>query len=344
MSRRVRIAVVGATTLIGAAVLRELRAGRIPGAELHALDEAHALGRGGLEDDDDESPALPLEDVERFDFERIDLALFCGRAAASERHAERVSRHAWVIDGSDRFRNREDVPLIAADVNPGALENLGPTGLIALPASASVALATALAPLDRQVPLERVEVVTLHAVSGQGRASVDELAGQTAALLNGRPVRAGRLGEQIAFNVIPRVGDLEPGGESREERHLARETARLLGRALAVNCTAVRVPVFFGHSLAVHAAFSGALELSAARALLQSGAGLTLVESSSDLVFPTPATVAAAPDRVYVGRLRTDRTRDRALNFWVVADNVRKCAAHNAVSVAQILVNSYRKI
>jgi aspartate-semialdehyde dehydrogenase len=342
-ARALRIAVVGAATLIGEAVIEELRARRVPYAELHALDEAHALGRGraGTSMEEDE-PRLALDDVARFDFERVDLALFCGRGSLSERYAESVARAAWVIDGSDRFSNREDVPLVAADVNPQVLEALSAPRLIALAGSASVALATALAPLDAWAGAERVDVVSLHAVSGSGRGAVDELAAETVSLLSGRPARGRAYGTQIAFNVIPQVGRLQEEGGSSEERRVARETCRLLGSpALSINSTAVRVPVFFGHSLAVHAQFARAVSVAGALEFLQRGTGLEVIDTDSDAEFPTPATFATAPHKVYLGRLRMDGTRDRALNFWVVADNVRKCAAHNAVSVAQILVNHY---
>lgn len=339
------IAVVGAATLIGGAVLEELRARRVPCAELHALDERHALGAGAARDSLEPRDGPPLEDVASFDFERIDLALFCGRAALSERYAEAVARHAWVIDGSAYARERSDVPLVAADVNPQALEAVGEQGLVALPGSASVALATALAPLAALAGLVRVEVVALLAVSGSGEAALDDLAAETAALLNGRGARGRFYGRQMAFNVIPQVGPFEPDGRTRDERRLAAETARVLGSArLALDATLVRVPVFFGHSLVVHAELEQPVSLAAAAEALQRGAGLAYIDVASDAEFPTPATFAAAPDAVYVGRLRTDGTRDRALNFWLVADNVRKCAAHNAVSVAQILVNTRRKL
>jgi len=177
-------------------------------------------------------------------------------------------------------------------------------------------------------------------VSGSGRGAMDELAGETVAMLSGKQARGRAFGRQIAFNVIPQVDTLEADGTSREEHRLWQETRRVLGLPeLAINATAVRVPVFFGHSLAVHAAFERPLELGAALNVLQRGTGLSVIDPESDAEFPTPATLATAPDRVYVGRVRVDLTRDRGLNFWVVADNVRKCAAHNAVSVAQILVN-----
>jgi aspartate-semialdehyde dehydrogenase len=331
-----RIAVVGASTLIGEAVIDELRARKIAFSELHALeDERHVGARLA-----DEEAKLAVGDVAAFDFSRVNLVFFCGRAALSERYALAAAAHAWVIDGSAAFRARPDVPLVAADVNSQALAQVGARGLVALPGSASVALATALAPLHALAGLIRVDVATYQAVSGSGRGAVDELAGETVAMLSGKPAKGRAFGRQIAFNVIPQVDALQTDGVSREERRLWEETRRVLDLpTLAINATAVRVPVFFGHSLAVHAAFERSLELADALAVLQRGRGLSVIDPDSAAEFPTPATLATAPDRVYVGRLRADLTRDRGLNFWVVADNVRKCAAHNAVSVAQILVN-----
>jgi aspartate-semialdehyde dehydrogenase len=172
---------------------------------------------------------------------------------------------------------------------------------------------------------------------------VDELAGETVALLSGKRARGRAFGRQIAFNVIPQVEAADADGITHQERRLWDETRRLLSLPrLAVNATAVRVPVFFGHSLAVHALLERPLSVPAAREVLQRGNGIAVTDLDSSVEIPTPATLATAPDKVYVGRVRADLTRDRALNFWVVADNVRKCAAHNAVSVAQILVNSAR--
>jgi len=343
-----RIAVVGVSSLIGEAVLEELRARKIAFSELHALDDERSIGRPvadaeGAAEGAEATKPLAVGDVAAFDFSRVDLAFFCGRAALSERYAEAAAAHAWVIDGSAAYRSRPDVPLVAADINPGALDAVGARGLIALPGSASVALATVLAPLNARAGLERVEVATYQAVSGSGRGAMDELAGETVAMLSGKKARGRAFGRQIAFNVIPQVDVLEEDGVSREERRLWEESRRVLGLPrLAINATAVRVPVFFGHSLAVHASFERALSVADAEEVLRRGTGLSLIEADSPTEFPTPATLATAPDKVYVGRVRPDPTRDRALNFWVVADNVRKCAAHNAVSVAHILVNRPR--
>jgi aspartate-semialdehyde dehydrogenase len=336
MSVLPRIAIVGATSLIGEALLDELRARKFPYSELHALEDERT--GGSTVGDDDQK--LTVGNVAAFDFSGADLVFFCGRAALSERYAEAAAAHALTIDGSSAFRSRAEVPLVAADVNPAALRGLGTHGLVALPGSASVALATALAPLNAMVALTRVEVATYHAVSGSGRGAMEELASETVAMLSGRKARGRAFGKQIAFNVIPHVDTLGDDGVAREERRLWEETRRVLGTPdLAINATSVRVPVFFGHSLAVHAAFERPISLADALGALQRGPGLSIIDPESVTEFPTPASMAGTPDKVYVGRLRSDLTRDRGLNFWLVADNVRKCAAHNAVSVAQILVN-----
>jgi aspartate-semialdehyde dehydrogenase len=331
-----RVAVVGASSLIGEALRERMREQKFGVAELHLLDDARDLGRPLL----DEEGGAQIGDVASFDFGRIDLAFFCARAAVSERYAEAVAAHAWVIDGSSAFRGRLDVPLIVADVNGESLKTGPSHGLIALPSSASVALATVLAPLHAAAGLARVDVATYQAVSGSGRAAMEALAAETVDLLGGRSTKKRRFGKQIAFNVIPQVDALEADGVSLEERRLLTETRRVLDLPqLSLNATAVRVPVFFGHSFVVHASFDRELPAAAAAQILQRSNGCELIEASSAQQFPTPATEAQAPDRIYIGRLRADQTRDRSLNFWVVADNVRKCAAYNAFSVAHILVN-----
>jgi aspartate-semialdehyde dehydrogenase len=343
---RPRVAVVGVSSLIGAAIVEELRTRKIAHPALYTLDDERDLGKPLADEEDEGRPrAPPSSDVAGFEFSSADLVFFCGRSVLAERYAENAAAHAWVIDSSAVFRARGDVPLIVADVNGDQLAATAARGhgLIALPGSASVALATALAPLHALAGLLRADVSTYQAVSGSGRAAMDELAGETVAMLSGKKARGRAFGRQIAFNVIPQVDALDPAGVSKEERRLWEETRRVLAAPdLAINATAVRVPVFFGHSLAVHASFARPFELSDAAAALQAAAGVRVVDSASAAEFPTPATCATEPDSVYVGRLRVDPTRERAINFWVVADNVRKCAAHNAVSVAQILVNSAR--
>jgi len=252
-----RIAVVGVSSLIGEAVLDELRARKFSYTSLHALDDERNIGRPlAAEENEDETgdgnrkgKTPQVIPVSAFDFAGADLVIFCGRSALAEQFAEAAAATAWVIDCSAAFRSRGDVPLIVADVNGGAVAGGGSHGLIALPGSASVALATALAPLHAVAGLARVEVATYQAVSGSGRGAMDELAGETVAMLSGKKPRGRAFGRQIAFNVIPQVDALEVDGLTREERRLWHETGRVLGwPGLAINATAVRVPVFFGHS------------------------------------------------------------------------------------------------
>lgn len=333
-----RVAVVGASSLIGEALIDLLRTRKFPLASLHALDDARDFGRV-IGDGDNE---LTVGDVAAFDFGNVELAFFFGRSAVATRYAEAAGRHAWVIDGSHAHRERSDVPLVLADVNPHALASIGRQGLVALPGSATAALATVLAPLHAAAGLTRVEVVSCHAVSGSGRPAMEGLAAETVDLLSGRKAKARVFGRQIAFNLIPEVDVLGEDGVSAEERRLLHETRRILALPnLPVNATAVRVPVFFGHSLAVHASFATAINADAATLLLQRSSGVRCVDSGAGSVAPTPAIDAASSaELVHVGRLRADLTRDKSLNFWIVADNVRKCAACNAFSVADILVNS----
>ena len=198
-----RIAVVGVSSLIGEAVIDELRVRKIAFAELHALDDERNVGRPVADDAAaDSAKTLAVGDVAAFDFSRVDLAFFCGRSALSERYAEAAAEHAWVIDGSAAFRTRAEVPLVAADVNPEALDSVGARGLIALPGSASVALATALAPLHALAGLKRAEVATYQAVSGSGRLGMDELAGETVAMLSGKKARGRAFGRQDRKSVV----------------------------------------------------------------------------------------------------------------------------------------------
>jgi aspartate-semialdehyde dehydrogenase len=336
-AKPLRIAVVGASSLIGEALIEKIRSRKFPYSALHALDDVRDLGRAVGDGERD----LPVEDVANFDFARVDLAFFCARSAVASRYAAAAAEHAWVIDGSLAHRAQEDVPLVVADVNPEALASMGRHGLIALPGSAATALATVLAPLQKAAGLARVEVVSCQAVSGSGRAAMEGLASETVDMLSGRKAKGRIFGRQIAFNVIPLVDALGEDGVSAEERRLLHETRRVLGLpALAINATAIRVPVFFGHSLAVHVSLERELGVAAAADLLHRSNGCRVIEAGPTGDVPTPALLAASPDWVHVGRLRADLTRDRSLNFWVVADNIRKCAAYNAFSVADILVNS----
>jgi aspartate-semialdehyde dehydrogenase len=334
MSKGWRIAVVGATGLVGDALLKVLAERRFPVAALHALASDRSLGRT-VEFGDDE---VKITDVGRFDFADVDLALFAAGADCAREHVPRaLDAGCTVVDASDAFRADRDVPLVVPVVNGADLARLGERRLVASPAGATVALVTALAPLHAAVGVERVQAVSLEAVSGLGRDAVEELAAQCAQLLNGRtPEGSGRFPAQIAFNVIPEVGERDADGTTGAERGLAFETQKILGDPeIKVNATAVRVPVFFGDGLAVHLETREPLSPGRAEELLAQAPGLVLAD------LPTPAGAVADPERVAVGRVRADRTDPRGLDLWIAADNVRRGSASNSVDIVEVLVRDY---
>jgi aspartate-semialdehyde dehydrogenase len=334
MTKSWKIAVVGATGLVGESLLKVLAERRFPVAEIHALASDRSLGRI-VEFGDDE---VRVADVAAFDFSQVDLALFAASEDAALEHVPRaLGTGCTVVDASPAFRSDPEVPLIVPAVNADQLARLGERRLVACPSGATVALVTALNPLHAAVGVERVNVVSLEAVSGAGRDAVEELAAQCAQLLNGRTPAASRhFPSQIAFNVIPAIGAADADGVTAAEYALAFETQKILGDpAIKVNATAIRVPVFFGDGLAVHVETREPLALGRARALLEQGSGLALAD------LPTPRDAIEQPEAVVVGRLRADRTHGRGLDFWLAADNVRRGSAANCVDVVEVLVREY---
>jgi aspartate-semialdehyde dehydrogenase len=242
-----------------------------------------------------------------------------------------------VIDNTSEFRYREDVPLVVPEVNPGALAGVGAGGLIANPNCSTIQLVLVLKPLLDAAGLERVAVATYQSVSGAGRAAVEELARQSIAALSGKGPIAGASGaKQIAFNCVPHIDAFQENGYTREEMKIVWESRKILGLPqLRVNATAVRVPVFYGHSEVVHVSTERPLSAARARELLRNAPGVTVLDEPRVGGYPTAATEAANRDTVYVGRIREDLAPDRGLNLWVVADNVRKGAATNSVQIAE---------
>jgi aspartate-semialdehyde dehydrogenase len=331
MSKEWKIAVVGATGLVGESLLKVLAERRFPVAAIHALASDRSLGRTVVFGDDE----LRVGDVAKFDFATVDFALFAASDEAAQEHVPRaLAAGCTVVDTSAAFRADPDVPLVVPAVNGEALGRLGERRLVACPGGAAVALVTVLSPLHAAVGVERVNVVSLQAVSGAGRQAVEDLASQCAQLLNGRsPGPSPHFGAQIAFNVIPQIGTPDADGATAEEDALAFETQKILGDpAIKVNATALRVPVFFGDGLAVHLETREPLTVGRARELLAQAPGLVLADA------PTPQDAVAEPGAVAVGRLRADRTHPRGLDLWVAADNVRRGSAANTVDVVEVLV------
>jgi aspartate-semialdehyde dehydrogenase len=254
----------------------------------------------------------------------------------SRAHAPRfAAAGAVVIDNSSAFRADPDVPLVVAEVNPEALRDR-PKGIVANPNCSTMQLMVALAPLHRAAGIERINVATYQSVSGTGRRALEELGRQTAGLLSFQEVRPEVYPVQIAFNVIPHGGDFDANGDTSEERKLV--TRKILGDdTLRVNATVVRVPVFYGHSEAVNVETREKLGADEARRLLEAAPGVEVVDEREPGGYPTPVTHASGNDPVYVGRIREDLSHPRALNLWIVSDNIRKGAALNAVQLAELV-------
>ena len=232
--------------------------------------------------------------------------------------------------------------ILIPEVNPGALAAFRATGIIANPNCSTIQMLVALKPIYDAVGISRINVATYQAVSGTGKEAIEELAGQTARLLNGQPVEPKVYPRQIAFNVLPHIDTFQDNGYTREEMKMVWETQKILGDdGISVNPTCVRVPVFFGHSEAVHIETVEKLTAAAARELLDGAPGVRLLDSAEDQVYPTAVTEGAGSDAVYVGRLREDISHPTGLNMWVVSDNVRKGAALNSVQIAEILLSGY---
>jgi aspartate-semialdehyde dehydrogenase len=247
-----------------------------------------------------------------------------------------------VIDNTSQFRYQDDIPLVVPEVNPHAIAQYKKHGIIANPNCSTIQMLVALKPLHDAAGIERINVATYQSVSGAGKEAVDELAQQTGELLNGRPVEAKVIAKQIAFNCVPQIDKFQDNGYTKEEMKMFWETQKIMeDSSIRVNATTVRVPVFFGHSEAVHIETRRKLGAAEARALLERAPGVTVMDDRKPGGYPTAAVEAAGRDTVYVGRIREDISHERGLNLWIVSDNVRKGAATNSVQIAEILVRDY---
>ena len=340
MTRAFKVAVVGASGIVGETLLRVLEERKFPVAELFALASNRSLGRKMRFCNAD----VPVDDLETFDFRRAQIGFFSAGASVSREYVPRaVAAGCIVIDNTSEFRYEEDIPLVVPEVNAPLIAQYANRGIIANPNCSTIQLVVALKPLHDVAGIERVNVATYQAVSGAGRRAVQELAVQSAALLGGQgPVEPEVIAKQIAFNCVPHIDVFQENGYTREEMKLLWETRKILSDpAIRVNATAVRVPVFFGHSQAVHLETAKKITAEQARALLEKAPGIEVMDERRPGGYPTAATEAANRDTVYVGRIREDISTDRGLNLWLVADNVRKGAATNSIQIAEILVREH---
>ena len=333
-SKQFKVAVVGATGAVGEAMLAVLAERKFPVSELVALASERSAGERVAW----RNREVLVRNLADFDPAGVDIALFSAGGDVSREHAPRfAAAGAVVIDNSSAFRADADVPLVVAEVNPETLRNR-PKGIIANPNCSTMQLMVALAPLHRAAGIERINVATYQSVSGTGRRALEELGRQTAGLLNFHSVEPEVYPVQIAFNVIPHGGDFLDNGYTSEEMKLVWETRKILGdESIGVNATVVRVPVFYGHSEAVAIETRDKLTAADARELLRKAPGIELVDEPVAGGYPTPVTHASGRDPVYVGRIREDLSHPRGLNLWIVADNIRKGAALNAIQIAELI-------
>ena len=335
MKNPVNVAIVGATGAVGETMLKVLAEREFPIRELHLLASARSAG----EKVEYGARKIVVEDLATFDPAGIDIALFSAGGDVSKEYAPKfAAAGAVVIDNSSAFRYDDDVPLVVSEVNPEALRDR-PRGIVANPNCSTMQMLTALAPIHRAVGIERINVATYQSVSGTGRRALEELGRQTAALLNFQDPKPEVYPVQIAFNVIPHGGDFQDNGYTSEEMKLVWETRKILGDdSIQVNPTVVRVPVFYGHSEAVHIETREKIDAGRARELLASAPGVEVVDERAGGGYPTPVTHASGNDPVYVGRIREDISHPRGLDLWIVADNIRKGAALNAVQLAELVI------
>jgi aspartate-semialdehyde dehydrogenase len=339
MSDTYNVAIAGATGAVGETLIEVLEQRDFPVGELFLLASERSAGSSRQF----RGKNIRITRLDEFDFSDTQVALFSAGASVSAEHAPRaVAAGCVVIDNTSQYRNDDDKALVVPEVNPQDIAMYRDTGIIANPNCSTIQMVVALKPIYDAVGIERINVCTYQAVSGTGKSAMEELAGQTAALLNAKPIVSEVYPRQIAFNVIPHIDTFQDNGYTREEMKMVWETQKIMGDPdILVNPTTARVPVFYGHSEAIHIETRDGISAENARELLSAAPGVTVIDRHEDGGYPTAVTDSAGTDDVYVGRIREDISHPRGLNMWVVSDNVRKGAATNSVQIAECLVKEY---
>lgn len=339
MTNKVNIAIVGATGAVGETLISVLEERHFPVGELYPLASERSVG----ETITFQGQEIDVQNVENFNFSDADIAFFSAGSAVSEKFAPiAAAARCLVIDNTSFFRYDEDIPLVVPEVNPHRIADYTNRWIIANPNCSTIQMVVALKPLYDAVGISRINVVTYQAVSGTGKNAITELVEQTTQLLNGIPAEPKVYPQQIAFNVLPHIDEFQENGYTREEMKMVWETRKILeDESIQVNPTAVRVPVLYGHSEAIHVELNAPLTDVEARALLSKAPGVCVVDNPKKNIYPTPISHAAGYDEVFVGRIRQDISHPSGLDLWVVADNIRKGAASNAIQIAEIFLRDY---
>jgi aspartate-semialdehyde dehydrogenase len=339
MGIELNVAIVGATGAVGETFLTVLEERKFPIKNLYPLASERSVGKTVFF----QGRQLDVLDLAEFDFTEVDIALFSAGGAISKEYAPKAAAAGCiVIDNSSTFRYEDDIPLVVPEVNAHCIAQYTNRNIIANPNCSTIQMVVALKPLYDAAGISRINVATYQSVSGTGKKAISELIAQTAELLNGRPAKAVVYPQQIAFNAIPHIDQFEDNGYTREEMKMVWETRKIMeDDSIMVNPTAVRVPVLYGHSEAINVELKKALTAAEARAILEKAPGVKVVDNITKASYPTAIKNAVGHDEVFVGRIRQDISHPNGLNLWVVADNIRKGAASNAVQIAEILQREY---
>jgi len=340
MTKEYDVAIVGATGAVGENLIEILEQRDFPVRNLYPLASERSAGkkipfRG---------QQVTVQNLAEFDFSQAQIGLFSAGGSISQAHAPRAAEAGCVvIDNTSHYRQAEGVPLVVPEVNAARIADYRKHGIIANPNCSTTQMVVALKPIRDAVGITRINVATYQAVSGSGTAAINELADQTARLLNGREIETPQAyPKQIAFNVLPHIDTFQDNGYTKEEMKMVWETQKIFDDAdLPVNPTAARVPVFYGHSEAVHIETREHMTAAQARQVLLDAPGITLLDTREDGGYATAVTEGANTDAVYVSRIREDLTHEHGLDLWVVSDNVRKGAALNSIQIAEHLIADY---
>ncbi len=338
MEGKVNVAVVGATGAVGNMMVEVLQERNFPVNELKLLASERSAGTTMLF----HGKAHKVEVLTPESFDGVDVALFSAGGSVSLEYAPiAAERGAVVVDNSSAFRMEPDVPLVVPEVNPQRIADYRNRGIIANPNCSTIQMVVALKPIYDAAGIERVVVSTYQAVSGTGKRAIQELQDQAISIFNFKPIKSEVYPHQIAFNCLPHIDVFLENGYTKEEMKMVNETKKILeDPSIRVTATTVRVPVFYGHSESVNVETKKKISVEEVRDLLSRAPGVVVVDDPENNLYPL-AIDAAGKDETFVGRIREDESIEKGINLWVVADNIRKGAATNAVQIAEILVKEY---
>ncbi len=332
------VAVAGATGLVGSQMLACLAERDFPIKSIKMLASARSAGRTIQF----KGESFTVEELTEKSFKNVDIAFFSAGGAVSKKFAPIAAADGCVvIDNSKTWRMDPDIPLVVPEVNPHAVAGYSKKGIIANPNCSTIQMVVALAPIHRKAGIKRIVVSTYQAVSGTGKAAVDELMEQSRAILESQPIEKKIYPHQIAFNCLPHIGSFLETGYTDEEMKMVNETRKILeDDGIAVSSTTIRVPVFYGHSESVNVETVNPITPDEVRSVLEKAPGVKVVDNPSSNIYPL-AVEAAGRDETFVGRIRKDTSVENGIDMWIVADNIRKGAATNAIQIGEILIRDY---